>query len=447
MADSTSKIFGIGLSKTGTTSLANALQILGYKTRDNIGVTNYVAGDLSSIDLDLVGAFDALTDTPIPSFYRELDKRFPGSKFILTVRARDEWLTSCKKQFTQRFADVQTEAHKHLFVDLYGTDVFDEGRFASGYERFLSGVLEYFKDRAQDLLIIDVASGEGWEKLCPFLGHAIPDLPFPKANVTQITWIKIEEVLAVAKQGGEALMLRRPGGTSSHGRSSDKPKLPLRKIFEGFVSRASREDSADAAVQAVYKVVFKGLSKLSPGIPLLSSPGHLPAYAERRPWHHLWLVDPLDGEAAFLNGANEFSVNIALIEDGKPIYGVVYAPAIETAYYGRVGKSSYRLIRNNPPINLRRPDAWPLFAKNDSAPDDGSTPQTKREGTSHALMICKAIHGDAAGDGTFRNSMEWHSAAADAIVRSAGMRLCELGSEGELSYNKPELSNPPFTIC
>src|SRR4030095_6669082 len=119
MADSTSKIFGIGLSKTGTTSLANALQILGYKTRDNIGVTNYVAGDLSSIDLDLVGAFDALTDTPIPSFYRELDKRFPGSKFILTVRARDEWLTSCKKQFTQRFADVQTEAHKHLFVDLY----------------------------------------------------------------------------------------------------------------------------------------------------------------------------------------------------------------------------------------------------------------------------------------------------------------------------------------
>src|ERR1700730_11424481 len=157
----TSKIFGIGLSKTGTTSVANALQVLGYKTKDNMGVVKYVTGDLSSVDLHVVDANDALTDTPIPSFYRELDTKYPGSKFILTVRDAEGWLKSCKKQFTQRFAERQTDAHKRLFLDLYDTDVFDEQGFARGYERFVNGAREYFKDRQGDFLIIDIAAGEG----------------------------------------------------------------------------------------------------------------------------------------------------------------------------------------------------------------------------------------------------------------------------------------------
>ena len=126
MNSSQSKVFGIGLSKTGTTSLARALEILGYNTRDYLGVTRYSPGDLTSIDLDEVNANDAFTDTPIPSFYRELDKMYPGSKFILTVRDMDGWLKSCKKQFTQKLADKQNEANINLFMDLYGCFVFDE---------------------------------------------------------------------------------------------------------------------------------------------------------------------------------------------------------------------------------------------------------------------------------------------------------------------------------
>jgi hypothetical protein len=135
--------------------------MLGYRTKDNMGVVKFAAGDLSCIDLDVVDANDAPTDTPIPSFYRGLDARCPGSKFILTVRDREGWLKSCKKQFTQRFAEIQTDAHKRLFMDLYGTDVFDDRRFASGYERFVDGAREYFKDRQRDLLIIDIVAGEG----------------------------------------------------------------------------------------------------------------------------------------------------------------------------------------------------------------------------------------------------------------------------------------------
>lgn len=227
MANSSAKIFGIGLSKTGTTSLANALQILGYKTKDNMGVVNYAKGDIGSVDLDFVETHDALTDTPIPSFYRELDARYPGSKFILTARESEGWLMSCKKQFTDRFAKVQTDAHTRLFMDLYGTDVFDAQRFASGYARFVDGVREYFKDRPQDLLIINVAGGEGWEQLCPFLGRAVPDVPFPKANVTQVRWMSVDDIVAVATLAGEELMQHYDGDDPSGPTFRAKSSLPV----------------------------------------------------------------------------------------------------------------------------------------------------------------------------------------------------------------------------
>src|SRR5207247_6666629 len=145
-------------------------------------------------------------DTPIPSFYRELDVRYPNSKFILTVRDREGWLKYCKKQFTQRLAEKQNEAHKRLFLDLYGTDVYDEQKFISGYETFVRGVIEYFKNRPLDLLVIDIAGGDGWEKLCRFLGKPIPDAPFPKANVTQIRWIDIAHVVAIAREAGQEIL-------------------------------------------------------------------------------------------------------------------------------------------------------------------------------------------------------------------------------------------------
>src|SRR5438552_620942 len=241
MATNKAKIFGIGLSKTGTTSLANALQILGYKTKDNMGVVKYATGDLSSVDLHVVDANDALTDTPIPSFYRELDTKYPGSKFILTVRDSEGWLKSCKKQFTQRFAQVQTDAHKRLFIDLYGTDVFDDERFASGYARFADGVAEYFKDRPHDLLIIDVAAGEGWEKLCPFLEQPIPD-----ANVTQVRWISVDDIVTVATLAGEELMRRYEGGrlVGSAGSSGNECKSGKELAY-------NKKDLANSVVQVV----------------------------------------------------------------------------------------------------------------------------------------------------------------------------------------------------
>jgi len=95
----------------------------------------------------------------------------------------------------------QTAAHKRLFEDLYGTDVFDEQRFAAGYQKFVTAVFEYFKGRPKDLLVMNVSAGDGWEKLCPFLGKPIPGVPFPKANVTQILWMNIDDVRGGGRGG------------------------------------------------------------------------------------------------------------------------------------------------------------------------------------------------------------------------------------------------------
>jgi 3'(2'),5'-bisphosphate nucleotidase len=444
-----SKIFGIGLSKTGTTSLANALQILGYKTKDNMGVVKYATGDLSSVDLHVVDANDALTDTPVPSFYRGLDTRYSGSKFILTVRDAEGWLKSCKKQFTQRFAEVQTDAHKRLFTDLYGTDAFDDQGFARGYERFVNGAREYFKDRQGDFLIIDIAAGEGWEKLCPFLEKPVPDIPFPKANVTQVRWMSIEDVVAVATQAGLELMRRYDGEPRVHLIGDDaKLSHSLVNVLQRAVETVRGEDRLQAAIRAAHGVIVKGLTKLTPQIPVLSRARDLAPHTVRKEWNHVWLVDPLDGEEAFVSGSGEFSINIALIEDGQPIYGVVYAPATGATYYAKAGKGAYRRAHGSELVPLTPSEAIKLSAT-DAAQIRGpaiSTQQGAARTSSYALAMCKLSEGPENGDSTFQTSMEWQTAAAHAILTSAGKRVCDCESERELGYNKKTLSNSSIKV-
>ena len=449
MATSKSKIFGIGLSKTGTTSLANALQILGYKTKDNMGIVKYAAGDVSSVDLDLVDAFEALTDTPIPSFYRELDVRYPGSKFILTVRDSEGWLKSCKKQFTPRFAGIQTDAHKRLFIDLYGTDAFDEQGFARGYERFVSGVREYFKNRQGDLLIIDIAAGEGWGKLCPFLERPVPDIPFPKANVTQVRWMSIEDVVAVASQAGLELMRRYDGeGRARFIADDTKHGHSLMNIFERAVETVRGEDRVQAAIRAAHKVIVAGLARLNSQIPVLSRAGDLVPYAQRRQWNHFWLVDPLDGEGAFASGIGDFSVNIALIEDGQPIYGVVHAPAIGTSYYGRPGNGAQWREHGGEPVHVA-PRKNTVLSATDAAEMRGpeeSPEQQRPRASSYALAMCRFSQRAENGESTLHDSMEWQTAAAHAILSLAGLHVRERQSGRELGYNKKDLANSAVEV-
>lgn len=449
MSGEARKIFGVGLSKTGTTSLANALQILGFRTKDNMGVVRYSAGDLSSIDREVLEANDAFTDTPIPSFYRELDVAYPGSKFILTTRERAGWLKSCMKQFTQRFSEGQNEAQRQLFVDMYGTNVFESKQFGDGYDAFVGGVIEHFKGRPGSLLIMDIAGGDGWEKLCPFLGRQAPDVPFPRANVTEVRWVGIDEIVAVARSAGMELLRHYEGGVPSAAErrpGNDGVSWSGKRLISGIARSVRGEDRKAAAVRVAQLALVAGLKRLTPQIPIVSRSGTAPGFDERKQWNHLWLVDPLDGEDAFASGRSGFSVNVALIEDGRPIYGVVHAPASDITYYARAGKGAFRRASREEPVRLSgHREVATRGGDVEALPRPSAVTGEDDRPSSHALAMCELASGPLIRT-TFPSSMEWHTAAAQVILTSVGMRVLEHASGRGLSYNKNHLSNGQLRV-
>jgi hypothetical protein len=429
------KIFGIGLSKTGTSSLAHALEILGYRTKDYPGIQRYTPGDLSSIDPAVLENYDALTDTPIPSFYRELDRAYPGSKFILTVRDMDGWLHSCKKQFTVNHAKAMNEAHERLFLDLYGTTVFDEDKFRAGYERFVQGVMAYFSERPQDLLILNVTGGEGWEKLCAFLGKPVPDMPFPKANVTRIRWMDIHALAGLGREVGRRLrrlhLALRPVAEGPAGRDR-LGLLPWRLLA---TLPGGRMRVRQAAIRAAEHQLTRGLARLNPDIPVIMRTAPSIAHAVRKGWNHFWLVDPMDGEEAFGGAGEEFTVNLALIEDRRPVAGVVYAPLSGTAYYAMVGKGVYKLRGDGTAERL-----------DGRQPLSGDPVPVLPRAASKALALCRSLEGESAPAAEIGASMEWQTAAPHAVARYLGRRLLTVEAGQELLYNKPDWTNPPLRL-
>lgn len=173
------KIFGIGFHKTGTTSLASALRRLGYSVTGPDGAHNHnIAEEAHDIVFDLAEQHDAFQDNPWPLFYKELDIKYPGSKFILTIRPTDNWIKSLVKHFGQK----TTPMRKWIYGDDYGYPEGNEQIYIDRYEKHNREVQEYFKDRPGDLLVFRITEGDEWEKLCYFLHEPIPEGPFPHEN-------------------------------------------------------------------------------------------------------------------------------------------------------------------------------------------------------------------------------------------------------------------------
>ncbi len=174
------KIFGIGLSKTGTASLAYALRLLG------ISCLHY------PINRETIKTSDAIVDGLVAVDFPYYDYYYQGSKFIYTIRSYDEWIASCKIHFEMKLSpeilkNSKEKIHKLFWENMFfvwGTDTFDEKLWKKTYENHQNIIKEYFKNRSEDLLIIDICSGEGWEKICPFLGVSIPKEAFPFENIT-----------------------------------------------------------------------------------------------------------------------------------------------------------------------------------------------------------------------------------------------------------------------
>ena len=183
------KVFGLGLSRTGTRSLTAALRVLGWQTEhyptDRGALEALARGDVRFPHLERC---DGLTDITVSPYYEDLDVAYPGSKFVLTVRDEETWLRSCANHWSGRSAYQPGEGEEHathmeirrfLRAAVYGSYEFHPERFRRVYRRHVAEVTRYFEGRPGDLLVLAITAGEGYEKLAPFLGVAVPDEPFP----------------------------------------------------------------------------------------------------------------------------------------------------------------------------------------------------------------------------------------------------------------------------
>jgi 3'(2'), 5'-bisphosphate nucleotidase len=245
----------------------------------------------------------------------------------------------------------------------------------------------------------------------------------------------LKEVVAIAKKAGDAIM--DIYNSDDLGVTLKTDNSPLTK-----------------ADQAANKVIIEGLSLVS-NFPILSEESKLVDYAERSKWQTFWLVDPLDGTKEFIKHNGEFTVNIALIRNGVPILGVVYAPAIERLYFAAEGQGAYVQNGDASPISIKAADyheqrlivvASRSHAGSDlqSFLDQLSDHDVISMGSS--LKICLVAEGRAHLYPRLGPTMEWDTAAAHAIVILAGGKLTDLAGMS-LRYNKEELLNPYFVVA
>jgi sulfotransferase family protein len=177
------KVFGIGYPKTGTTTLGACFRQLGYKhqSHDMRLAAQVASGNLTNV-MRVVDRHDTFEDWPWFLIYRQLDQRYPGSKFVLTTR-RDTatYLRSLKNAQTRK--SQRPDVWRDQYFGVPRTDYKKRGL---AYERHNCEVREYFRDRPDDLLVVCWEDDGGWEPLCAFLEKPIPDGPFPHLNRSKV---------------------------------------------------------------------------------------------------------------------------------------------------------------------------------------------------------------------------------------------------------------------
>jgi 3'(2'), 5'-bisphosphate nucleotidase len=206
-----------------------------------------------------------------------------------------------------------------------------------------------------------------------------------------------------------------------------------------------------------HRTIIDGLTLLSPGTPVLSEESATLDYAQRSEWQRYWLVDPLDGTKEFISRNGEFTVNIALIVDQRPMLGVVHVPVSGTTYTGIVGQGAWREAPDTgrTAIQVRLPAASPLRVVGSrshgnpalGAALDALGPHELRPAGS-SLKLCLVAEGSADLYPRLGPTSEWDIAAGQAVVEAAGGRVVRLPDLSALRYNtKSDLLNPDFLAC
>ncbi len=208
----------------------------------------------------------------------------------------------------------------------------------------------------------------------------------------------------------------------------------------------------------------------STGLPVLSEEGKEIPYLQRCNWERFWMVDPLDGTKEFIKRNGEFTVNIALIEKGIPVAGVIYVPVQRMMYFGIMGWGAYKIALDSKPPSF---DPSQLAAQADKLPKPaigrrytavGSRSHMSSEtevffdklrkehgefevvSMGSSLKICLVAEGVADVYPRFAPTMEWDTAAGHAIILAAGKSIVDYSTGKEMQYNKENLLNNWFVV-
>ena len=245
--------------------------------------------------------------------------------------------------------------------------------------------------------------------------------------------INTEDIKKIAFQAGEAIL----------------------KIYgKNFQVEYKDDDSPlTEADKNANEIICSSLHTLYPNIPILSEENRIIEYDERKDWEYYWCIDPLDGTKEFIKKNGEFTVNIALIHKNAPVLGVVYAPVLDAMYSAKKGEGAFlngvKLLHVSEKLDdkLRVVASKSHLSKETEEFIDALDAKIKEQvSKGSSLKLCMIAEGSADIYPRLSPTMEWDTAAADAIVRESGKMSYQFDTGTPLVYNKENLLNPWFIV-
>ncbi|WP_343600235.1 3'(2'),5'-bisphosphate nucleotidase CysQ [Mycobacterium sp.] len=246
----------------------------------------------------------------------------------------------------------------------------------------------------------------------------------------------LDEVIAIAVEAGKLILKHR-----------QHPHVREKGDHGDDTSPVTDADLASN------RYITEHLKKLNPNIPIISEEIQSADYDTRKHWRRFWVVDPLDGTKEFVKGSDEFTVNIALVDELEPMLGVIYTPAKDLLYYAGKGQGSWKRDGEHAPVRIY--SEVPDLAKGLVVVESASHPSAELENylkdlpvkeriyAGSSLKFCLVAEGVADIYPRMGPTMEWDVAAGDCIYRNSA----RLGRRStSFSYNKPSLRNETFVI-
>ncbi len=243
----------------------------------------------------------------------------------------------------------------------------------------------------------------------------------------------------------------------------------IMEVYEGHFEVEYKNDDSPLTIadERAHSEIVKILKKT--GVPILSEEGREIPFSERELWSTLWIVDPLDGTKEFVKRNGEFTVNIALVEKGVPVLGVIYVPVDETLYFAAQGMGAWRLekadhkgydelsdyFENSTKLPEKQDREFTMVGSRSHMSDEtvkyfegirDEYPDAEIISKGSSLKICMVAEGSADVYPRFAPTMEWDTCAGHAIAKEAGLEIVRPDDNQPLDYNKEDLLNPWFIV-